>query len=434
MRSVLHNPSFLRLFLGRVVTNAGDSLYYVAATWLVYDLTHSSFFTGLATFLVLGPAALQFLFGPLVDRWPLRRVLVGTQVTQMVLVLVVPVAWALDLLSVWLLLTVMPLLSLLNQPVYPAESAALPRIVDQEELVAANSAFSVAYQGVDAAFNALGGLLVALVGAVTLFVVDSVTFAVAALLFLGLSVPAAGAGDSDSTGAGEDGTESAEGADPALAADGGAEPPEDESYLESLRGGFALVRGTIVSRAMAATVVANASIGGVLAVLPAYGDSLGGEVAYGLAMAAIGGGLLVGALVAGLFDDRPLGWMLVAGSSFSAAVWALAIALGWFPVTVPLLAVAFVPVGVTNVLFASMMQALVPEASLGRVMALVGSVSAGSTPVGGLLGGALATVTSPGLVMLGGAVGFAFIAAFVLAIPDLRRLPPIGEVETLAVE
>jgi MFS family permease len=429
MRSVLRNPAFRRLFLGRVVTNAGDSLYYVAATWLVYDLTGSSLFTGLATFLVLGPAAFQFLFGPLVDRWPLRRVLVGTQVSQMLLVLVVPLAWALDLLSVWLLLAVMPLLSLLNQPVYPAESAALPRLVARDELVAANSAFSVAYQGVDAAFNALGGLLVALVGAVTLFLVDSVTFAVAALLFLGLRIPAAGTTD------GRDETVTDETGSSVVATDGsGAGGADGESYLDALRAGFALVRGTVVSRAMAATVVANASIGGVLAALPAYGDALGGEVAYGLAMAAIGGGLLVGALVAGAFDDRPLGRMLIAGSAFSAATWALAIALGWLPVTVTLLAVAFVPVGVTNVLFVSMMQALVPETSLGRVMALVGSVSAGATPVGGLLGGALASVTTPALVMFGGSVGFAFIAAFVLAVPELRRLPRVADVETLAVE
>jgi fructose-1-phosphate kinase PfkB-like protein len=67
-------------------------------------------------------------------------------------------------------------------------------------------------------------------------------------------------------------------------------------------------------------------------------------------------------------------------------------------------------------------------------MALVGSVSAGATPVGGLLGGALASVTTPALVMFGGSVGFAVIAAFVLAVPELRRLPRLADVETLAVE
>jgi MFS family permease len=418
MRSVLGNRTFRRLFVGRLVTNAGDSLYYVAATWLVWELTGSSFHTGLATFLVLAPAGLQFLFGPLVDQVPVRSVLVGTQVTQLLLVLVVPLAWVLDALSVWLLLVVMPLLSLLNQPVYPAESAVLPRIVSREELVAANSLFSVAYQGVDAAFNALGGLLVAAVGAVALFVVDSVTFAVTALLFLGLHVPAADPGTTTPTET------------TSVATDGG----DATSYLDSLRGGFTFVRGTVVSRAMAATVVANAAIGGVLAVLPGYADALGGEVAYGLAMAAIGGGLLVGALASGLVSDRPLGRLLVLGSAFSAVVWVAAIALGWLPVTVPLLAVAFVPVGTTNVLFVSTVQALVPEVALGRVMALVGSVSAGAAPVGSLLGGTIAAATSPTLVMYGGAVGFAVVAVWVLAVPELRGLPRVADIETLTVE
>ncbi|MFC6724587.1 MFS transporter, partial [Halobium palmae] len=164
MRTLFRNAAFRRLFLGRLVTNAGDSLYYVAAMWLVYELTGSEFYTGVAGFLVMAPAALQFLFGPLVDRLPLRRVFVWTQLLQGALVLVVPVAAHFEALSVALLLTVMPLLSLLNQPVYPAQSAALPRIVDRDGLVAANSLFTFAYQGVDAAFNAVGGVLIAAVG------------------------------------------------------------------------------------------------------------------------------------------------------------------------------------------------------------------------------------------------------------------------------
>jgi hypothetical protein len=52
-----------------------------------------------------------------------------------------------------------------------------------------------------------------------------------------------------------------------VATDGGDSAPTDsESYLDSLRTGISLVRGTVVSRAMAATVVANASFGGVLVV------------------------------------------------------------------------------------------------------------------------------------------------------------------------
>lgn len=40
---VLKNRNFLLLFLGRIFTNIGDSLYYVAAMWLVYELSGNPF-------------------------------------------------------------------------------------------------------------------------------------------------------------------------------------------------------------------------------------------------------------------------------------------------------------------------------------------------------------------------------------------------------
>lgn len=153
-----------RLIAGRLVTNAGDSLYLIATMWLVYDLSGSTALIGLAGFLVMGPQALQFLFGPLVDRYPIRRLLVGSQAVQGMVVLVIPVAAWVGRLSVPLLMVVIPLLSLINQVVYPAQSALLPRIVDRNELASANSLMAMAFTGVDMVFNALGGLLIAAAG------------------------------------------------------------------------------------------------------------------------------------------------------------------------------------------------------------------------------------------------------------------------------
>lgn len=189
MRNLFTNSDFRRLFIGRLVTNAGDSLYAVAAMWLVYTLTGSTTYTGIAGFLTMGPQALQVFVGPLVDRLPIRRLLVATQAVQTLLVLTVPAAHVLGVLSVELVLVVMPLLSLLNQFVYPAQTAVLPRLVKDDQLTAANSAFSLAYQGTDMVFNALAGGLVALVGAVALYAIDSLTFAVAVACFVGLRIP-----------------------------------------------------------------------------------------------------------------------------------------------------------------------------------------------------------------------------------------------------
>ncbi len=202
MRSLFRNRTFRRLFLGRLITNAGDSAYAVAAMWLAFQLGGSSFYTGLAGFLTMLPQTLQFLAGPLVDRWQIRRILVGTQLAQAIFVLIIPVAYAMGWLTVWVVLVVMPVLSLLNQFVYPAEQAALPRVVEKDELVEANSAFSFAYQGVDFAFTALGGIVVAVMGAISLYVMDSVTFLAATAVFLGMKIPAA---ESQSNGDGEGG-------------------------------------------------------------------------------------------------------------------------------------------------------------------------------------------------------------------------------------
>lgn len=65
MRTLLGNGTFLRLFAGRLVTNAGDSLAAVATMWLVHELSGSRALTGLAGALTLAPNTIQFLFGPL---------------------------------------------------------------------------------------------------------------------------------------------------------------------------------------------------------------------------------------------------------------------------------------------------------------------------------------------------------------------------------
>lgn len=443
---LLRNRAFALLVGGRLVTNAGDSLYYIAAMWLVYDLTGSELYTGLAGFLVMAPSALQFLFGPLVDRAPLRPLLVGTQVAQGLLVLVVPVAHFLGLLSVWVVLTVMPLLSLLNQPVYPAQSAALPRIVEREELVGANSVLTLAYQGVDAGFNALGGVVVAASGAVTLFLVDSVTFAVATLLFLGLDIPEAGAGDIDESDpddeSGADTTADPD-TDPAAVPDGGTGEPADDDgtdpggwdgYLADLREGIDFLRGTVVARLTLGVIIVNFAFGGVMAVLPSYGDTMGGAGAYGLLAAAVGVGMLVGSLIGNAVEGWPFGYVVSGGMALGAVLWTAAITVGSMPVTPVLLALALIPAGTMNVLVFSLVQAVVPDRLLGRAMSVIMSGASAMTPIGALVGGALADATSPALVLYGNAVATALFALYVFAVPSLRRIPRVGAVSTLSAE
>ena len=405
MSSLRANGAFVRLFVGRVVTNAGDSLYAVASMWLVYDLTGSSFYTGLAGALVFGPQALQFLAGPLVDRWPLRGVLVGTQIVQAVCVLAVPVAAWFGALSVWVVLGVVPVLTALNQIVYPAQHAALPRIVDEDRLVRANSLFSFAYRGSEMVFNAVAGVLVGAVGAVALYVVDSATFLATAVLFLGLSIPA-------SEGASE-----------------GDDDASSQRHLATLREGFAYLRGSTLLEMLLGGAVVNLTYGVALAVLPAFAASFGGARSYGVLTAAIAGGNLAGAGVASLADARPYGRLAVVGYFAAAACWAGAVLLPGLPLTAALTFAAFVPMGGISVVFWSMVQAAVDESLLGRVSAVAASVSTAAMPVGSLAGGGAATAFGTRTVMMGLSVTLALLSLYFLVHPDLRTLPHVDAVD-----
>ena len=404
MHPLIRNAAFLRLFSGRLVTNAGDSLYYIAAMWLVYDLSGSTFYTGFAGALTLTPRAFQFLVGPLVDRWSLRNILVRTQLVQALVVLIIPLAAWTGSLSVGVLLVVMPLLSMLNQFVYPAQSAALPRVVEDENLVEANSAFSFAYQGADTAFSALGGILIALIGATALFIVDSLTFAIAALLFAAVRVP----------------------------------PPEESSekvgsatqdYLRKLSEGVSYVRGSVIVPILGASVVVNFTIGMAMAVLPAFANLRGGPETYGTLLAAVLGGLLIGALVASPLKRVGIGQLSVVGFTIGGLCWLAAVSASSVRTTALLFCLAWIPVGVTNVIFAAMAQTVVPDDLLGRVLSLAASASAAAQPIGSLLGGVAGETLGSTLVISVIGVGFLFLTVVWLAHPVLRGLPTIEEID-----
>jgi MFS family permease len=417
--SLWRNRDFRRFFAGQFVTNAGDSLYSVAVLWLVFELSGSTALTGVASALLLLPWLLQALAGPVVDRLPLRPVLVGSQVVQGVVVLVLPLAAATGRLSVPLLLAVVPVLTLATLPMAPMQATLVPRIVDDTRLSQANSALATVTLGLDMVFDALGGAFIAIFGATTLFLLDSATFAVAGLLFAGIAIPTAGTGDRPS---GEH-----EGSSEVDASVLG-------SYVADLREGVDALRGTVFVELVLLTAVANLATGVTLAVLPAFGDGLGGPAVYGLLLGALGVGRLVGSLVAPYLERVAYGRLLLVGHSLGACCWVAAAYAPSAWLTVALFGLAWVPAGASGVLTATLNQTVFPADRLGRVSSIKGTASGATLPlgslVGGLVGEVLGTTTTMGLA----AFGFGFTGLYVLVRPRLRRLPAVADADPAAFD
>jgi MFS family permease len=396
--SIWRNQDFVKLFIGRLLANAGDSLYAVAAMWLVHEIGGSTFYTGLAGFLVMLPNALQMFLGPIIEKLPVKKTLVGTQLFQAVLILLIPLADSLGVLSVWMILVLMPLLALMNQLVFPIQSALLPILLHKDQLIKGNTAFSFAFHGMEFVFSTFGGLFIAAFGAATILWADSLVFVSAMLCFISLRLPIKRLNN-------EEGEQSL------------------QKYVRDLKEGMALVfRSPLIVIAIG-SAVANFAFGMVAGVLPDYADARGGAAIYGLYLASLSFGMLVGSLFTPIFQRFPLGKVVVSMFFLTAVLWGAAVYVTNVYISVVLFALSLMPIGGTNVLFSASMQTIVPSRYFGRVVTVIGSISVGIMPLGSLLAGSLALKWSSTHVLAIPALGMLLLSLYWFVVPMLRNLP-----------
>lgn len=414
--ALLSNVSFRRLFGARVVSLVGDNLYIVAAMWLVFELTGSTLFTGIAAFLGRVPRVLSFLAGPVVDSYNPRRILVATEVVQFGLILIVPAAAAAGHLEITLLLTVMFCVAVANQLAGPAQDAVLPRIVDENRLTRANSVFTFTRRTTEAGTRAVAGFAVGLFGVVATFGINAATFAVGAVLFRLVDVP-------------QIEQEESEAVDSRFA-----------EYMSDVRKGFAVILNSPAITVVAGTAIANLLAGASFAVLPAYAATfsgttmsvlaLTGSSAYGILYAGVGAGLLIGATVASKFEHLTFRTVTLGLFGWTGVVWVGAILLKSLLATAVLFALAWAAIGVYNILAVSILQKGVPNELIGRVFATSDSASNLLRVAGILSGGALGELLSPGDVMISAGSGFLLVGVYWLVSPGTERVPSVSDTET----
>ncbi|RKO61895.1 MFS transporter [Caldibacillus debilis] len=398
------NKNFAYLVSGRIFTNIGDSLYAVASMWLIYDLTQNSFYTGLGGFLTMAPLILQFFIGPLIKQERYKSILIYTQMIQAILLLVIPLAHFLGVLSVWLVLIINPIASIIQQFVYPTHAAILPTIVEEKYLTKANSIMNATYQLLDVILLGISGTIIALIGTVFVYMLGSVTFFIAMLLFFYIKIPKTDLEEKDFE------------RDFSL-------KDKWENYKADLKKGYQFIKGSLIPKFLLASILANFIIGAVSAILPEYAVYRGGSDIYGWYLAAMSFGLLMGSTISSFFSQFPLGKVTIIGFFCSGLSWFLAGITNIHSLSVILFGGSYVAIGITNVLFLSSLQKIVPSDLLGRVFSfIVGAISI-AAPLGSLTGGTMAPFIGSWIIFIFGSIAMVFVSIYWLVIPTLRNLP-----------
>ncbi|MEV0809031.1 MFS transporter [Micromonospora sp. NPDC050200] len=338
------NRNFRNLFLAELVVFGADWFVMVPLLVLLPKLTGSGVWGALVLALDTGVVALLLPYtGTIADRFDRKKIMMVANVAALLGVLLLLGVRSAG--TAWLAMVAIAAVAVAKAFYSPAAQAALPNVLDPDELAAGNAVAGSAWGTMTVVGASLGGVLSAAAGPYVCFWVGAVGLALAAGLAALIRRPLQAPRDADAP-----------------------TPRTWAAIREAL--GFIGHRPRVL-----ALVTVKSAVGlgnGVLTVFPLLAGVYGvGPVGAGLLFAFRGAGALVGPiLMRRVLTNRA--WLLP-GLALSMSLYGLAYlgasVVGWFPLVLVLVFVAHFGGGSNWVLSNFALQGEVPDRLRGRVFA-----------------------------------------------------------------
>src|SRR5436309_7593522 len=173
------NSDFWKYWTGQTISNLGSSVTLFALPLLVYKLSGSALDLGIASAATFLPYLLfGLILGAWTDRVNRKRMMIGTEIGRALIVASIPLVFAFGLLTVWWIYIVAFIHATLTICFEAGQFAAIPSLVNQDDLVTANGRIQASYSAAQIAGPLLAGLLVAIVALPSLMLLDSLSFLV----------------------------------------------------------------------------------------------------------------------------------------------------------------------------------------------------------------------------------------------------------------
>ena len=394
------NKNFSILLFGRLITNFGDSIYSIAILSLIYTLTKSTFYSGITLFLISFTSILQIFISPIISKFDVKKFLIISQLIQAIILLVITYLIFINKLHITTLIIFIVCISFINQIVYPIQLGLLPKIVKQQELVKANSLFSIAYQGSDALFNSIGGFIITIFGSIYAFIINSLTFFINSVLFIFLS---SNLSNNETTNT------------------------VQENYLSKLSSGIKIWNKPLLKPLLIGIIIINFSTSSLLTVLPEYSET---SYFYGILLSASGLGILIGAFLSNtqILKNIKL--------SILYTTFTLGIALSWETLSIlnnnsiinkiinfSLFLFGWILIGILNTYSQTMIQCIVSKDKLDVAMSTMIGLSIAFTPLGALIAGILSIKYNTKTIIIITSLLIFCVFLFWLFNNNIRKLP-----------
>jgi MFS family permease len=356
---------FRVLWFGAFASTVGTWMQKVAQSWLVLDLTSSSFYLGLDDFLGQLPILLFTLLGGVIaDRHDRKRLLIGSQFVQMATAFALAALVFQGRVHVGHILALSFATGLAQAFGGPAYQAMIPSLIHKKDLPNAIALNSIQFNLARVFGPLLAGVAMATLGAAGCFSLNGMSFLIVIVALLSLSVAH-------------------------------VRPTDRKPILDELKGGFAYARSEPAILALTVLASMTTFLGlPLLTFLPIFAREIfQGDIGrYSWMMAFSGMGAVAGALVIawlGRFEHMGRALLcvqlvfggLIAAFAFSRIFWVSSVLL--FLSGAALLMVFSMT--------SSLVQLIVPDHLRGRVVSIYMVAFRGGMPLGSLASGFAAT-------------------------------------------
>ena len=366
-RSAIRNRNYLIYLIGNTISLHGLWIYRVALGWYAWQISASELWVGVVAFSQFAPAVVFGpLFGVLADRFDRRAASLLINTMSIMNMLLLGLLATIGVVDIYVLTVLAFMQGTLDGAHMPVRMTIVPNLVEKDQLQSAIAISSISFNLSRFIGPALAGLIIAIYGVATAFIVNGVSYLalIAAMIIVRLNPTA------DRTS-------------------------KTKHVWREMGEGVNYILARPAIRALLLIIAVASVFGrGVLEMMPAFADAVFARGSVGLATltSAVG----AGAVISGLAMSSGVAWLNIRIIRIAVMAAGLLIALlgsvDQFWIAVTIVGALGVILSLCGVGSQILIQTLVDDEVRGRVSSFWGMIAFGGTALGSLLVGAAANV------------------------------------------
>jgi MFS family permease len=194
--ALLRHGPFRRYIIGSAISDTGTWMQVMAQGWVMSALTNKAIMLGMVNFAAGIPTLLLTMVGgSAADRFDKRKILIATQVVQIITAVILGILVLKDAIQIWHVVLLAAVLGVVIAFEMPAISALVPELVRREQIATAIALDRSVFHGSRLIGPSVAGMLVAWWGAAAAFFANALSFL--ALIIALVSLPARVAGSAE---------------------------------------------------------------------------------------------------------------------------------------------------------------------------------------------------------------------------------------------